>query len=432
MKTIVEKARETPIAHEVDVLVLGGGPAGFGAALSAGREGARVMLMEQSGEIGGVATSGLMSHWTGATKGGLFAETIAATSKAYTPLDLDYFPLINHEYLKNWMIDQLEQANVDIHLYTHAVEPIMEGNRIVGVLSESKEGRTATLAKVVVDATGDGDIAAKTGAAFIKGRETDGTMQPMTLMLQIAGVDRSQITYPTEFEKDWILPQGSLQALARKHLAPPAGHVLIYPTVYPNNVILNMTNCIDVDGTVAADLTKAHIQCRKQIPEIMQFLKAYVPGFQEAYVIKTASAIGVRETRHFKGVETLTEQDIVEARVFDNWAVTQAHFNFDVHNMSGAGIDATGKQDQFHQSKGYTIPYGCFVPEAVDGLLLAGRCISGTHMAHSNYRAMPICLNMGQSVGIAAALCIRKEVLPRDLPIRDLQKRLMQLGVTPQ
>lgn len=431
MNFVVEKERKIPVVDQVDVLVLGGGPAGFSAAVSAGREGAKTMLVEQYGEIGGVATSGLMSHWTGATKGGIFQEIVEHTTVAYTPIDHDYFPLINHEFLKDWMVEELLKAKVDVRLYTYAVEPLMEGDRIIGVITESKGGRQAVLAKVLVDCTGDGDIAAKAGAEYTLGREADGSMQPMTLMVQLAGVDRSQVTYLTEYGMDWELETGSIQRLAKEALDAPAGHVLIYPTVYPDNVILNMTNCIRVDGTKAEDLTQAHIACRKQIPQILRFLKSTVPGFQNAYLIKTASVIGVRETRHFHGVETITERDILEARVFDNWAATKLHFNFDVHNMTGSGLDATGCQLEFSQPKGYTVPYGCFVPVQIDGLLLAGRNISGTHMAHSNYRAMPICANMGQAAGIAAALCAKENLNPRELDVKKLQTRLRQWGVEP-
>ena len=164
MRTYHEPARDLPIIAEVDVLVLGSGPAGFCAALSAAREGTRAMLVEQFGEVGGVATTGLMSHWTGATKGGMFQEIIDNTTKAYTPIDHDYFPLINHEYLKNWMTDQLLEAGVDLRLYTHAVDAITEGNRVRGVIVERKDGRGVILASVVVDCTGDGDIAARAGA----------------------------------------------------------------------------------------------------------------------------------------------------------------------------------------------------------------------------------------------------------------------------
>ena len=425
-----EPPRETPIIDQVDVLVLGGGPAGFGAALYAAREGAKTLLVEQEGELGGVATTGLMSHWTGNTKGGVYEELLER-SRAVIETDDEFAPLINHPYLCTVMADMLTEAGARVRLYTQAVAPIMEGNRVTGGIFESKSGREAVMAKIVIDCTGDGDIAARAGAEFVLGREGNSGMQPMTHMVQLAGVDRSHVTYVKQFEFDWVVDGESLQQLARRAIPAPAGHVLIYPTVFPGNVILNMTNCIGVDGTNADDLTRADLACRSQIPTILGFLQKHAPGFEKAYVIKVSSRIGVRETRHFVGLETITEQDIRTARVFDNWAVTRAHFNFDVHNISGAGLDETGEQEHFSQPNGYTIPYGCFVPVAVDGLLLAGRNISGTHKAHSNYRVMPICVNMGQATGIAAAMCAKADIQPRDLDIRQLQQRLAECGVTP-
>jgi len=192
-----------------------------------------------------------------------------------------------------------------------------------------------------------------------------------------------------------------------------------------------MTNCTGVDGTRAEDLTKATLVCREQMDEIVAFLRRFVPGFENCYIISSASLVGIRETRHFKGEETICPQDILEARVFDNWVVAKASFNFDVHNLTGNGLDETGCQKHFPQEKGYTIPYGCFVPLEIDNLYLAGRNISGTHMAHSNFRVMPICANMGQAVGIAAAMCAASETVPRDLEVKKIQSRLMELGVSP-
>lgn len=178
-------------------------------------------------------------------------------------------------------------------------------------------------------------------------------------------------------------------------------------------------------------MTRATFVCREQMDRIVDFLRKVVPGFENCYLISSASLIGIRETRHFEGESTITEQDILEARVFDDWVVTRASFNFDVHNLTGNGLDETGSQKTFKQKKGYTIPYGCFVPKKVEGLYLAGRDISGTHMAHSNYRVMPICANMGQAVGIAAALCVKNKKLPRELKAAQVQERLLELGVRP-
>jgi hypothetical protein len=162
--------------------------------------------------------------------------------------------------------------------------------------------------------------------------------------------------------------------------------------------------------------------------QIVAFLRKFVPGFERCYPISSASSIGVRETRHFTGEYTLTKEDILAARIFDDWAVTRAHFNFDVHNISGAGLDATGAQKKFSQPKGYTIPYGSLVPKKVENLYLAGRNISGTHLAHSNFRVMPICANMGQAAGTAAALCVQSGILPRKLDVGRLQKVLLAQG----
>ncbi len=431
-----EPEKQIPIKHEVDVLVVGGGPAGFSAAVNAARQGARTMLIEQSGSVGGVATSGLMSHWTGETKGGFYEEILSRSEHTTEGPDMGkhgfFRQIINHERLKTVMLEMLQEAGAIVQLYTFASAPIMEDRSIVGVITESKSGREAIMARIVIDASGDGDIAARAGAPFYLGREYDGKMQPMTIMLQVAGVDTTQVRYVHGFEDTYDLPQGDIQTLGRQHIPYPAGHVLIYPSPLPGVVTLNMTNSVKVNGTKAEDLTRATAACRSQIEPIIQFLKKFVPGFADCFVINSSAQIGVRETRHFIGEKTLNEQDIMVARVFEDWAVANVHFNFDVHNLSGAGLDETGVQKHFRQKKGYTIPYGCFIPSEVDNLMLAGRNISGTHMAHSSFRVMPICANMGQSVGIAAALCRTHGCLPRDLDVKLLQDELTKLGVNPE
>ena len=437
MKAYLEKERSIPVAASVDVLVLGGGPAGFSAAVAAGREGVSVMLVEQSGDVGGVATTGLMSHWTGNTQGGFYEEILQrslAFSREHGEPDcfLDKNnKIINPECLKTLCLDMLEEAGVQLRLYTFACDAIMEGDTISGVVVESKSGREAIYAKIIIDASGDGDIACKAGAPFFKGRETDGKMQPVTIMFKVGGVDVDKAVFPGGFEESFPVPKGDIQSLGKKHLKAPAGHVLLYRSSLPGVVTCNMTNCIDIDGTSAEDLTKGTLICRHQIHEIVKFLREFVPGFEQCYLISSSSIIGVRETRRFQGEKTLTEQDILDAKVFDDWAVTKAQFNFDVHNISGSGLDTTGSQKKFPQKKGYTIPYGCFVPLKIDGLLLAGRNISGTHIALSNYRVMPICANMGQAVGVAASICIKQELIPRNLQVKDLQARLGSLGVAP-
>lgn len=432
---IEEAAAQIKVAAEVDVLVVGAGPAGVSAAINAAREGAKTMLIEQTGDVGGIATAGLMSHWTGNTEGGFYEEILDRSSEAkksnekVSGFNGGERQIINPEKLKTVLLEMLYEENVAVQLYTFASGAIVEEGMIKGVITESKSGREAILAKIVIDASGDGDIAAKAGVPYFKGREKDGKMQPATIMFKVAGVDTEKAVFPGCFEETYDVPAGDLQTLGKQNIPSPAGHVLLYRSTLPGIVTCNMTNCTGIDGTNTGDLTKATYICRKQMDHIVEFLRKYVPGFENCYIISSASLIGVRETRHFEGEAVITEQDILEAKVFDDWSVTKANFNFDVHNLTGNGLDETGCQKEFKQSKGYTIPYGCFVPKKVDNLYLAGRNISGTHMAHSNFRAMPICANMGQSTGVAAAMCIKEKVKPRELNVKMLQERLMQLGV---
>ena len=425
MQTYHENAKELPIAGEYDVIVAGSGPAGTAAAVMAGRMGAKVLIIEWNNAIGGISTSGMMSHWTGSVTSPMYTEILqrsADMNEGEQKGKIQQF--INPENLKTVYLDMLKDANVDVLLYTFVCGVVMEGDQLTGVITESKSGRRVFRSKVVVDGTGDGDVAAFAGVEYYKGRESDGKVQPATLMFKVAGVDMSRAVLLGSFESTYQTEKGELQALAKEHIPYPAGHLLAYKSTLPGIVTCNMTNCTDIDGTKAEDLTRAEIVCRSQMPAIVKYLREFVPGFENCYIISAGSMMGVRETRHFKGVYTLNENDILTAKVFDDWVVRGAHFNFDVHNMTGSGLDATGVQKHWTQPKGYTIPYGCLVPEKINGLLLSGRNISGTHIAHSNYRVMPICVGIGAAAGAAAAAAIKKGVQVRDIKGEELQDRL--------
>ncbi|MCI6842945.1 MAG: FAD-dependent oxidoreductase [Clostridiales bacterium] len=425
MQTYHENAKELPIAGEYDVIVAGSGPAGTAAAVMAGRMGAKVLIIEWNNAIGGISTSGMMSHWTGSVTSPMYTEILqrsADMNEGEQKGKIQQF--INPENLKTVYLDMLKDANVDVLLYTFVCGVVMEGDQLTGVITESKSGRRVFRSKVVVDGTGDGDVAAFAGVEYHKGRESDGKMQPTTLMFKVAGVDMSRAVLLGSFESTYQTEKGELQALAKEHIPYPAGHLLAYKSTLPGIVTCNMTNCTDIDGTKTEDLTRAEIVCRSQMPAIVKYLREFVPGFENCYIISAGSMMGVRETRHFKGVYTLNENDILTAKVFDDWVVRGAHFNFDVHNMTGSGLDATGVQKHWTQPKGYTIPYGCLVPEKINGLLLSGRNISGTHIAHSNYRVMPICVGIGAAAGAAAAAAIKKGVQVRDIRGEELQDRL--------
>ena len=411
-------------SQKYDVIVVGSGPAGISAAVNAGRNGAKTLLVESCGRVGGISTSGMMSHFTGRCESRLYHEILdrAATKNCFYPeLDKKY---IDSELLTLTYIEMLEEAGVDILLYTAFCDVVMDGKTIKGIICHNKNGFCRYDSEVIVDASGDGDVAYKSGAQYFKGRETDGKMQPATLMFKVGGVDLEHAVFPGSFETLVPTEKGELQALARKTLPYPAGHVLLYRSTLPGIVTCNMTNAIEIDGTSAEDLTRAELICRKQIPAIVDFLRQYAPGYENCYLIGSASLIGIRETRHFKGVKTITEQEIAAAVQHDDAVVFGAHFNFDVHNISGAGLDKTGCQQHFKQRIGYTIPYGCMVPEEIDGLLLSGRNISGTHMAHSNFRAMPICVGIGAAVGAAAAIAAKGKRAVRSITAEEIKNLL--------
>ena len=421
-----EGPRSLPVLDRVNVLVLGGGVAGFAVAVSAARQGSKTLLVDSASAIGGMSTTGLMSHFTGTVNSALYREVLQRMLGKRDECSAEALTnIIDPEALKAVYLEMLAESGASLLLYTMACAPIMDENRIAGAIIENKDGRQAIWADVTVDATGDGDIAARAGVPYTLGREEDGSMQPATLMFKLGGVDTRRAEFPGSFETLVHTEKGELQALARQSLPAPAGHVLLYRTSLPGVVTVNMTNATQIDGTNTASITQAERICRSQMPAIVRFLRDYVPGYERCFIVSAAAMMGIRETRHFEGVYTLTDEDILSHRCFEDWIVKDAFFNFDVHNMTGGGLDVTGVQKGFPRDAYYQIPYRCCLPREVESLLLAGRMISGTHMAHSNYRAMPICLAMGEGIGAAAALAVRQGITPREVSMRDVQRILM-------
>ena len=423
----IEETNKIPCLYDVDVLVCGGGPAGIGAAIRASQLGVSVMIIETQGCLGGIATAGMMSHWGGRSSSKVMTEIWDKAYELGKEIGWEKDSCcgkdtIYHEVQKIVIEEMVKREGIEVLYYTQACSAVMEGNEIVGVIIQNKGGRGYIRAKRVVDATGDGDIAASAGVPFFKGRESDGRMQPCTIMFNVGGVDTDRALFPPSFETTIETPKGEIQALAKELLPFPAGHVLLYRQPMPGTVCCNMTNAIEIDGTDGESITKGTMICRSQIAPIVKFLREYIPGYENCWLMNSASLIGIRETRHFEGLASLTKDDILEARVHDDWIVRRAWFNFDVHNLTGASLDKTGAQKHFKQNNDYTIPFGCILPKNVEGLLLSGRNISGSHMAHSNFRIMSVCIAIGEAAGATAALSVKQNIKLRDVSVKEIQE----------
>jgi hypothetical protein len=387
------------------------------------------MIVEMGGCLGGIATAGMMSHWGGESSSRVMQELFVRSRE----MDLGYSWIdennpgensIPHDIQMIVLEEMMREEGIKILYYSMVCDAVTENERIVGVTVQNKSGKGFIRAKCVIDATGDGDVAASAGVPFVKGRESDGKMQPCTLMFKIGGVDYDRAVFPHSFETTVETEKGELQALGDKLLPFPAGHVLLYRQPEPGTVCVNMTNAIGIDGTDAESVTQGMMTCRSQIMPIIRFLREYAPGYEKCWLMSSASLLGIRETRHFEGIESLSAEDILEANYHDNWIVRRAYFNFDVHNLTGSSLDKTGIQKEWKQTGTYTIPYGCLLPKNVEGLLLSGRNISGSHLAHSNFRIMSVCIALGEAAGVAAALSVKQGKRLRDIDVKDIQKRL--------
>jgi hypothetical protein len=454
--TIVLPPRTATVAAECEVLVVGGGPAGLGAAIGAADAGARVILVERHAFLGGNATAALvmplMSFHTGhrgppaepvldlmprdhgpgepVVQGVLtrFLERLAAAGGCLlpsrrtgfvTPFDPEVFKLV--------ALDLLDEAGVHVLLHALATE-VLGAPRPDGVVFATKSGPVAIMARAVVDATGDGDVAALAGAPFEVGRAGDGLVQPMTLMFRMVEFERSAFAaYRRAHPDQWRGVHG-LWDLIREasragELELPREDVLLFGTPHEGELAVNSTRVAGVLGTSVWDLTEAEWRARRQMRQIAAFLRKYVPGFERAYVVQSGVTVGVRETRRITGEYRLTSDDILGARKWDD-AIARGTYPLDIHDPQGKGT----RLSRLPAGECYDIPLRCLVPRRVERLAVAGRCISGTHEAHSSYRVMPIAMATGQAAGVCAALAARAGRAVRDVPAADVQTELRRQG----
>lgn len=419
-----------------DVIVAGGGPAGVAAAVSAARLGARTALVERFGVLGGMLTSGMVQPILGRTeertmyheivellhKGHEDAPTIVTRNGTEVGVDV--------EEAKYRLLELAVENGVYVYLQTPVVDVILDGKQLTGLKICTPEGITSIYGKAIVDSTGDGFVAALAGVPFEMGRESDGKCQPATLEFTVENVDESCGITAYGGSDPVTLPDGTRysqlckDACARGELPENVSIVRLHRTLRPGERNVNATqvngrNTLTIPGSVEAELV-----LRRQVEPILAFLRKYAPGFANARVKTTATTLGVRETRRFLGEYRISDSDVEVGARFPDVVVHKAWFLIDIHNPAGGG------QAEKHSQPAtpYDIPYRALIPQKVEGLLLSGRNISGTHRAHASYRVMGVALATGQAAGYAAALSARQGIAPRQLDYHDLQRELLNYG----
>jgi len=418
------RRKQSDAFRRVDVLVCGGGPAGMAAAVMAARQGVNVLLVERYGRLGGMAVQGLVGPLMGRADSPFVAEVlrrIGGREADPNRLDLEYAALV-------------QEAGAELLLHAWAAEAIRDGNRVTGARLLTKQGPLEVRAAVTVDATGDGDVAFSAGAAFEQGRPGDGLLQPVSIMYRIAGIDEQQaFTCGSEQEARRIrFAAGTWEEIVTRgqkagELAASIGVIRLYRTGRSGERIVNATQINGVDGTAATDLTRAELEGRRQAFQVLDFVRQHAPGCQQAYIAVMPAVIGVRETRRFAGRARLNRDDLIEGRKWPDAVVRGASFPIDIHNPAGSGQaegHTHGVQGVAAAVKPYDIPYGCLVPREIDGLLLAGRAISGSHDAHASYRVQCIAMAIGAAAGAAAAMASTAQCTPAAIDVRSVQKLL--------
>ena len=435
----VEFARQLPVRHEVDVLVVGGGPAGIAAMLAATAQGASVFLAEGHSCFGGMGTAALVPAFMQFGDG----EHFLAGGVGQRIYDLmwergahgpDDGPgrsrwgslAIRPEALKRIYDDLVVASGAQFALHTNLVGVETEGRRVRHVVCWGKSGLFAIRARVYVDATGDGDLAAWAGAAFEQG-DAEGALMPGTLCSLWADIDWDAVRADGRYAQN-VVPQ----AIADGVLEVDDPHL---PGMWRLGAHLgggNIGHTFGVDATDERSLTAALLYGRRLLGQYERFYKGYLSGYERMDLVATGSLLGVRETRRITGDYVLCLDDFRRRAVFDD-EIGRYSYPVDVHASKPSAGNFAHMWEEFHtlryqRGESYGIPYRCLLPRDLDNVLVAGRCLSADRFLQGSVRVMPGCFITGQAAGAAAALAVSLGADPRGIPIADLHARLKALG----
>lgn len=419
-----ERERSVPIADDCDVVVCGGGPAGIAAAVYAARAGASVRLLELHGCLGGIWTSGMLANVIDAAKPGLNTE-ISTRLDALEAFGGHNGPYASYVYdveaMKFVVEDLCLSAGIKVQLHTRVVAAHTDAsNRLTTIVTESKSGRQAWRGKVFIDTTGDGDLGALAGCRWQFGQDADCPCQPMSLMGVITAPPETLARYNADVEKG--AKDRLREQLNRAGLEPSYGK----PTLFHLNgaiaaVMLNHE--YGVRPFDAADVTEATFRARRELFELIRGLKSLGDEWSGVRLVATAEQIGIRDGRRLRGRYELTVDDVVKGARHDD-AICRSGFCVDIHATSLAENKRAAYGSGGVKAKPFDIPLRALVAADVDGLLMAGRCISGDFIAHASYRVTGNAVAMGEAAGVTAAIASREQVLPHQVASEAVSQQL--------
>lgn len=412
-----------------NLVVAGGGLSGVAAAVSAARAGLKVLLVEKSGCLGGAIANNLvypfMPYWTKQKDGngvgkkylsqGIFKEMKVRHDRYVDDCKDHEF---NSEYFKIVLDDMTAEAGVDVLFHAVVYDVKTENRKIASVEITAKAQKITVEADFFIDATGDGDLFYLAGCDYQLGRESDSLCQPMTTCFRMSGVDLDLFT--EERPRLQVLYK---EKQAKGEITNPRENILVFFGVGEDVLHFNTTRVVKLNPTNPFDVSKAEVIARKQIHELIGFLKENSDAFNESALISVAVNIGVRESRKLKGVHILTGDELINCTCFED-SIALGNYDIDIHSPTGTGTS----HRYFADGEFYTIPYRSLLPKEYDNLLVAGRCISATHEAQASVRIMPICCCLGEAAGTAIAIAHNTNRNVHTVDIKALQKTLTANG----